>query len=189
MVVGFVGAAPGGIGLARNAAAICAGGSIVGIYRNRALPNYGVFDEKRWFSPGDGPPTMYRHRRGMAVGVSICEDVWSADGPVVAARPGVGPIWWWNINASPFSHGRWVERLAMLSLIGLASGLRACLREPGWGPGRAGVRRGQRGVGSEYGSLLAAGPQFAEDLVVVDVVADSNNGPASPFRGLAVKSR
>ena len=50
VVVGFVGAAPGGFGLA-NAAAVCAGGRVAGIYRKRFLPNYGVFDEQRWFLP------------------------------------------------------------------------------------------------------------------------------------------
>src|SRR6516225_2249038 len=51
MVVGFVGSAPGGGGLA-NAAAVCAGGRVVGVYRKHFLPNYGVFDEQRWFVPG-----------------------------------------------------------------------------------------------------------------------------------------
>ena len=51
VVVGFVGAAPGGAGLA-NAAAVCAGGRVLGVYRKRFLPNYGVFDEQRWFVPG-----------------------------------------------------------------------------------------------------------------------------------------
>ncbi len=50
-MVGFVGAAPGGGGLA-NAAAVCAGGRVPGVYRKRFLPNYGVFDEQRWFLPG-----------------------------------------------------------------------------------------------------------------------------------------
>src|ERR1700722_5240422 len=50
VVVGYVGATPDGQGLS-NAAAVCAGGRVVGIYRKRFLPNYGVFDEQRWFFP------------------------------------------------------------------------------------------------------------------------------------------
>ena len=42
-----------------NAAAVCAGGCVLGIYRKRRLPNYSVFDEERWFVPGDGPPPLY----------------------------------------------------------------------------------------------------------------------------------
>ncbi len=63
-----------------NAAAVCANGSIVGSYRKHVLPNYGVFDEKRWFSPGTGSHVLY-DVAGVAVGVSICEDVWSGRRP------------------------------------------------------------------------------------------------------------
>src|SRR5580692_5550501 len=70
VVVGFVGAAPGGLGLA-NAAAVCAGGRVVGVYQKRFLPNYGVFDEQRWFLPGTEPPKLFQVA-GACVGVSIC---------------------------------------------------------------------------------------------------------------------
>ena len=56
-----------------------------GIWRKRFLPNYGVFDEQRWFLPGTEAPTLFGIA-GALVGVSICEDVWFDDGPV--ARPG-----------------------------------------------------------------------------------------------------
>ena len=86
-VVGYVGAAPGGEGLA-NAAAVCAGGRVVGVYRKRCLPNYGVFDEQRWFVAGRRAADAVRGGRAPGSGVSICEDVWFADGPVAhqAAR-------------------------------------------------------------------------------------------------------
>src|ERR1700690_1352126 len=83
VVVGFVGATPDGTGLA-NAAAICAGGRVAGIYRKRFLPNYGVFDEQRWFVPSNEPPPLFGVA-GAWVGVSICEDVWFDDGPVAQA--------------------------------------------------------------------------------------------------------
>ena len=78
VVVGFVGAAAGGVGLA-NTAAVCAGGRVVGLYRKRFLPNYGVFDEQRWFVPSNEPPPLFGVA-GAWVGVSICEDVWFDDG-------------------------------------------------------------------------------------------------------------
>ena len=111
VVVGFVGAAPDGQGLA-NAAAVCAGGRVVGVYHKQFLPNYGVFDEQRWFVPGDGPPPLFGIA-GAWVGVSICEDVWFDDGPVAhAGRAGADVVV--NLNASPYNRGRHAERLAML---------------------------------------------------------------------------
>ena len=78
MVVGYVGASPDGRGLA-NAAAVCAGGRVVGIYRKRFLPNYGVFDEQRYFRAGDaaGFIELGEHR----VGITICEDIWQPGAP------------------------------------------------------------------------------------------------------------
>ena len=68
-----------------NAAAVCVGGEIVGTYRKRLLPNYAVFDEARYFTPGDAsdPYELYVIG-GVKVGISICEDVWSATGPAIA---------------------------------------------------------------------------------------------------------
>ncbi len=86
-------------------------------YHKRILPNYGVFDEQRWFVPGHRSLRALRDRRGWRSGVSICEDVWSPDGPVVALGRG-GADLVVNINASPYSHGRWDERLAMLRRAG-----------------------------------------------------------------------
>ena len=71
---------PTGPGLS-NAAAICAGGRVVGTYRKRCLPNYGVFDEQRWFVPSTETPTLFGVA-GAWVGISVCEDVWFPDGPV-----------------------------------------------------------------------------------------------------------
>jgi NAD+ synthase (glutamine-hydrolysing) len=112
VVVGFVGAAPGGVGLA-NAAAVCAGGRVMGVYRKRFLPNYGVFDEQRWFVPSNEPPPLFGVA-GAWVGVSICEDVWFDEGPVARAGQGGADVVV-NLNASPYNRGRRAERLAMLS--------------------------------------------------------------------------
>ncbi len=118
VVVGFVGAAPGGGGLA-NAAAVCAGGRVHGVYRKHFLPNYGVFDEQRWFLPSDEPPALFGVA-GAWVGVSICEDVWFDDGPV--AQPGAPVPTSWSTstrrpttgagapNASPCCAAAWPRR-------------------------------------------------------------------------------
>jgi len=111
IVVGYVGATPDGQGLS-NAAALCAGGRVVGIYRKRFLPNYGVFDEQRWFVSSNETPTLYGVA-GAWVGISVCEDVWFPDGPVAhQGRAGADVVV--NLNASPYNSGRRRERLAML---------------------------------------------------------------------------
>src|ERR1700729_1973914 len=89
VVVGFVGAAPGGVGLA-NAAAVCAGGRIAGVYQKRFLPNYGVFDEQRWFVPSNEPQPLFGVARTW-VGVCICEDVCLSEGPVAQKGHGGAP--------------------------------------------------------------------------------------------------
>jgi NAD+ synthase (glutamine-hydrolysing) len=160
------------VGLA-NAAAICAGGAIVGTYRKRVLPNYGVFDEQRWFVAGTGPHRLYEIA-GVAVGVSICEDVWSADGPVVELGRG-GADLVVNINASPYSHGRWGERLAMLKERVDQAGCALAYCNLVGGQDEL-VFDGASVVLDRDGSLLAAARQFAEEIVVVDLIAASDNG-------------
>jgi NAD+ synthase (glutamine-hydrolysing) len=171
VVVGFVGAAPRGAGLA-NAAAVCAGGRVVGVYHKRLLPNYGVFDEQRWFVPGEGPPSLF----GVAdawVGVSICEDVWFDDGPVAhAGRGGADVVV--NLNASPYNRGRRHERLAMLrSRVAEAGCAIAYVNQVG-GQDEL-VFDGDSLIMAGDGMLVASGAQFAEDLAIVDL-------PVGPHR-------
>ncbi len=64
-----------------NAAAVCAQGSVQGVYRKHLLPNYSVFDEQRYFAPAPDELTLFVIG-GVRVGVSICEDAWAPTGPV-----------------------------------------------------------------------------------------------------------
>jgi NAD+ synthase (glutamine-hydrolysing) len=164
-VVGFVGAADGGVGLA-NAAAVCAGGRIVGVYRKRFLPNYGVFDEQRWFVPSYEPPTLFGIA-GAWVGVSICEDVWFDDGPVAhEGRAGADVVV--NLNASPYNRGRRDERLSMLrGRVDEAGCAIAYVNQVG-GQDEL-VFDGDSLVVAADGTLVASGAQFDTDLVVVDL--------------------
>ncbi|MBV8462675.1 MAG: NAD+ synthase, partial [Acidimicrobiales bacterium] len=165
VVVGFVGAAPGGGGLA-NAAAVCAGGRVAGVYRKHFLPNYGVFDEQRWFLPSDEPPPLFGVA-GAWVGVSICEDVWFDDGPVAhAGRAGADVVV--NLNASPYNRGRRTERLAMLSRRVAEAGCPIAYVNQVGGQDEL-VFDGDSLVVGADGTLVASGAQFAEDLVVVDL--------------------
>ena len=165
LVTGFVGAAPDGDGLA-NAAAVCAGGRVVGVCRKRFLPNYGVFDEQRWFVPGADPPTLFGVA-GAWVGVSVCEDVWFDDGPVAhAGRAGADLVV--NLNASPYNRGRRAERLAMLRRRVAEAGCAIAYVNQVGGQDEL-VFDGDSLVMAADGTLVATGAQFAEDLVVVDL--------------------
>ena len=108
-VVGFV--EPGHDRL-YNSAAICHGGRVVAVYRKQRLPNYGVFDERRYFEPGRGH-TLIETPDGV-VGVCICEDVWFPDGPAISQGDAGAQIVV-NINASPFQKGKLKEREEMLA--------------------------------------------------------------------------
>jgi NAD+ synthase (glutamine-hydrolysing) len=94
-----------------NAAAICHGGRVVAIYRKHLLPNYGVFDERRYFEPGRGH-TLIDTPEGI-IGVCVCEDAWSERGPVVSQGDAGAQIVI-NINASPYHKNKLAERKEML---------------------------------------------------------------------------
>ncbi|MDQ3642305.1 MAG: NAD+ synthase [Actinomycetota bacterium] len=96
-----------------NAAAVCAAGEVKGVYRKRILPNYSVFDEQRYFAPGHGDPLLFVIG-GVKVGISVCEDSWAPDGPIMDQAAG-GAELIVNLNASPYYAGRLAERERMLA--------------------------------------------------------------------------
>jgi NAD+ synthase (glutamine-hydrolysing) len=160
-----------------NAAALCAGGGVVGVYHKRLLPNYGVFDEQRWFTPGQGPPVLYRVG-GALVGLSVCEDVW-ADGGPVAALGAAGAHLVVNINASPYSRAKRAARLSMLDVRVREAGCAIAYVNQVGGQDELVFDGASLVVGAD-GRLLAAGRQFEEELVVVDL--DVPEGPAHEVR-------
>jgi NAD+ synthase (glutamine-hydrolysing) len=97
----------------RNAAAICADGAVVGTYHKRLLPNYAVFDEQRYFAAGDRPLELYEVA-GVKVGIAVCEDVWSPEGPIAEQSAG-GAELVVIPNGSPYFAGRHVERERMVA--------------------------------------------------------------------------
>ena len=123
----------------RNAAAVVANGAVHGTYHKRLLPNYAVFDEKRYFAAGVAPMQLFEVA-GVRVGVSICEDAWSPDGPIAEQAAG-GAELIVNLNASPYYAGRVAEPRAHARHPRRGRIVRARLRQPGGRPGRAGLRR------------------------------------------------
>ncbi|MGE0482815.1 MAG: NAD+ synthase [Gammaproteobacteria bacterium] len=100
-----------------NSVAVLHGGAVVANYRKQRLPNYSVFDEKRYFQEGTAPLVV--DILGVRVGLSICEDIWSPDTASQAAAAGAELIC--NINASPFHVGKPAERCEAVARAALAA--------------------------------------------------------------------
>jgi NAD+ synthase (glutamine-hydrolysing) len=151
-----------------NAAAVCAGGEVVGTYRKRLLPNYAVFDEARYFTPGtDNDPLELYVIGGVKVGISICEDIWSPFGPLATQSAG-GAVLSVNINGSPYHWGKAAARERMVA-IRAADASSAIVYVNQVGGQDELVFDGGSLVFDAEGNLLARAPQFVEDLMVVDV--------------------
>jgi len=154
-----------------NAAAVCVGGEVVGTYRKRLLPNYAVFDEARYFTPGDAsdPYELYVIG-GVKVGISICEDVWSPTGPLAEQAAG-GAELNININGSPFHAGKSATRERMLATRAADASCALAYVNQVCGQDEL-VFDGGSMVFDADGSLVARAALFAEELLITDVVVE-----------------
>ena len=103
-----------------NAVAVISDGELHGVYHKVLLPNYGVFDEDRYFSIGEDPDRVWE-LSGVPVGISICEDIWTSDGPT-SLQADAGAQALLNVNASPYHHGKAHAREDMLAARARAAG-------------------------------------------------------------------
>ncbi len=148
-----------------NAAALLYDGRVAGIYHKHRLPNYGVFDEKRYFHPGRDCPLF--DLGGFPIAVTICEDIWVHGGPCQAAAM-AGALLLVNINASPYHAGRWRERVEMLRT--RARDYTAAIAYVNLVGGQDElVFDGMSLVVDHAGTVLARGPQLQEGLVWCDL--------------------
>ena len=162
IVVGFVDAKDGDI---YDAAAIINDGELAGIYHKIYLPNYGVFDENRYFQAGKECPVYVIG--GVGVGVNICEDIWYETGPAKAqAYSGAEIIV--NISASPYHAGKRDFRERMLGSRALDNAAIVAYNNLVGGQDEL-VFDGNSMVLNEKGRPIAKGKQFEEDLVVADL--------------------
>jgi NAD+ synthase (glutamine-hydrolysing) len=165
VVVGFVDAKED----IYNAAAVIHDGKLAGVYHKIYLPNYGVFDENRYFRAGDECPVYIIG--GIGLGINICEDIWYEDGPATAqASAGAEVIV--TISASPYHFGkvdlrermiatRAADNVAIFTHTNLVGGQDELVFD------------GSSIAVDEKGRLLARGKQFEEDLVVADLDVES----------------
>ena len=176
-IVGYVGAGEGDatdathwdVALATrhltNSAAVLRDGVIVATYDKLRLPNYGVFDEARYFTPRDLPCVV--EVAGVRVGVTVCEDLWTEVGPVqAAARAGAQVIA--NLNASPYHRGKRHDRERWARHHAQRAGAPVLYCNVVGGQDEV-VFDGDSFVVGPDGEVVVRGAQFREDLVVVDL--------------------
>jgi len=165
VVVGFVDSD----GDIYNAAAVLYNGSLVGVYHKFYLPNYGVFDENRYFRAGGECPVFTIC--GIGVGVTICEDIWYETGPaIVQAYAGARVLI--NISASPYHAGKGLSRERMLATRALDNVAIVVHNNLVGGQDEL-VFDGNSLIIDEKGEVVARGKQFEEDFIVVDLDVES----------------
>ena len=159
----------------QNAAAMLFGGEVVAEYAKHHLPNYGVFDEYRYFVPGDRFPVLRLH--GIDVGLTVCEDLWQDGGPIhVAREAGVGLVV--CINGSPFERGKAHTRDELSARRAREAGAPLAYVNMVGGQDELVFDGGSLVVDAD-GDLIARAGQFDEELLVVDLDLDeaSNDEP------------
>jgi NAD+ synthase (glutamine-hydrolysing) len=164
---------------AYNSLALLASGEVRALYRKIHLPNYGVFDERRYFVPGADPivsDTAYAR-----VGLTICEDIWIPGDPENAeVKAGAQLVL--NASASPYHRGKGMEREAMVAERARSCGAPIALCNTAGGQDEL-VFDGHSFVVDEKGETIARAPQFEEALLVCDL--DSGGPIAEPLEPVA----
>ena len=165
VVVGFVDSQ----GDIYNAAAVAHDGQLVGVYHKMYLPNYGIFDEDRYFKAGSECPVFVIN--GIHIGVNICEDIWYALGPAAVQREAGAEIII-NINGSPYHAGKLGFRERMVATRASDNEVYVSYTNLVGGQDEL-VFDGGSVVFDQGGELVARGKQLEEDLVVVDLDMDA----------------
>ncbi|HLG21552.1 MAG TPA: NAD+ synthase, partial [Candidatus Manganitrophaceae bacterium] len=153
-----------------NAAAVIHDRSLKLVYRKCYLPNYGVFDENRYFQAGNTAPVFVLN--GITVGVNICEDIWYPEGPTYAQALGGGAEVIVNINASPYHAGKGLIREKMLATRAKDNIVNIAYVNLVGGQDELVFDGGSLAL-NEHGEILARGKQFEESLIMIDLSVDS----------------
>jgi len=155
-----------------NAAAVLHEGRIAGVYRKMRLPNYAVFDEKRYFQPGTEAPVFIVH--GVPVGVNICEDVWAPGDPLLAQSL-AGALVSVTLNASPYFARKWRLREEMLQTRARDYSVALVFTNLVGGQDEL-LFDGLSVLLDPTGRVVARGPAFEEALVLADLDIEAIRG-------------
>jgi NAD+ synthase (glutamine-hydrolysing) len=145
-----------------NSVALLADGEVASVYRKNRLPNYGVFDEVRYFEPGGEP--LVREIAGVTVGLTICEDLWE-EGPPAALEAGAGARLIVNSSGSPYLRGKGIDRELMFAERARAYGVPIAFCNLVGGQDEL-VFDGHSFVVDAAGEVVARTRQFEQDLLV-----------------------
>ncbi|MBI2890963.1 MAG: NAD+ synthase [Nitrospirae bacterium] len=169
-----------------NAAAVCAQGRVLARYHKMLLPNYGVFDEVRYFRAGTAPLVI--NLGALRLGLTICEDIWHDHGPcpVLLRDGGVDALV--NLSASPFHSGKGRERLALLRRWARSGGVWVAYCNLVGGQDEL-VFDGNSLVVSPDGAVAARGATFAEDLILADLPRPTRARPKRALGAVQVPIR
>jgi NAD+ synthase (glutamine-hydrolysing) len=167
-VFGFV---DGTLGSLSNSAAIASNGTLHGTYNKQLLPNYSVFDEERYFIPGSSFSLFTIC--GVPVGVTICEDIWQADGPV-QKQAKAGATLNININGSPYHRGKFDERQHMVSDRARTNACAIVYVNQVCGQDEL-VFDGGSMVFDHRGDMLMRAEQFSESLSFIDIAVNESS--------------
>jgi NAD+ synthase (glutamine-hydrolysing) len=163
-----------------NALCVLGRGEVIATARKQLLPNYGVFDEQRYFVPGD--ESVVAEVAGFSLGLTICEDAWS-DAPVCSALAANNVDLIVNASASPFHIGKASDRETMLS--GRAQRFSTPIAYCNLVGGQDElIFDGASVVVGKDGTTIARAKQFETDLLRVSIGEEAASGPA-PARGIA----
>jgi NAD+ synthase (glutamine-hydrolysing) len=167
----------------QNSAAFLHGGDVVARYAKHHLPNYGVFDEFRYFVPGDSLSVVRLH--GVDVAMTICEDLWQDGGPIAVCRAaGVGLVA--NINGSPYERNKDDVRCALTRRRSAEAGAALAYVNMHGGQDEL-VFDGDSIVVAPDGEVLARAAQFEDELLVVDLdlptATSTTTGPVDAADG------
>jgi len=172
-LVGFVDRVDGKL---YNAVAVCGNNRVLQIHHKRELPNYGVFDERRYFEPGES--LALTELGGSMLAPTICEDVWVPEIASEAAQAGAQVLL--NISASPFHAGKGAEREVMLAQRARDNGMWLAYCNAVGGQDEL-VFDGRSVVISPSGEVVARGASFAEDLVIADFTPGAKLGASADY--------
>jgi NAD+ synthase (glutamine-hydrolysing) len=156
-----------------NSAAVMNRGEILGTYRKARLPNYGVFDERRYF--GAGSEGVVVHTGGVRVGITICEDMWFGGGPLEAEAAVGGAEIILNLSASPFDRGKYGVRRKLIETRSI-DGTVVLAYVNAVGAQDELVFDGGSCIYHPQEGFIAVAPRFSEELLVCGIRLGSLHG-------------